>query len=192
MLGSTIAQRVREQRLNHGMTITELAARVGLSKGMLSKIEHGQASPSLATIASLAVALEVPVTALFRGLEEEHDAIYVPAGKGIEIEHQGDDSPKGYSSRMLGTMRGTKRLIEPVLVTLTVPTEVFPLYQHAGVEFIHMLEGIMEYGVGTSRYELQVGDSLHFEGDVPHGPTAMKELPIRFLSIKAYGALLTQ
>ena len=55
---------------------------------MLSKIENGQTSPSLGTIAALAGALEVPVTALFRGLEEEHDAIYVPAGQGIDIEHQ--------------------------------------------------------------------------------------------------------
>ena len=73
---------------------------------MLSKIEHAQTSPSLATLAALAIALGIPVTALFRGLEEEHDAILVPSGQGIAIEHQGDDSPKGYRSEMLGAIRG--------------------------------------------------------------------------------------
>ena len=73
-------------------------------------------------------------------------------------------------------------------MTLTVPTDVFPLYQHAGVEFLFMLEGTLEYGVGTSRYELRPGDSLQFEGEVPHGPTSMSTLPIRFLSIKTSGS----
>ena len=188
MLASTIAQRVREYRQQLDLTITQLSELTGLSKGMLSKIENAQASPSLASLASVAAALGVPVTALFRGLEEEHDAIYVPDGQGIEIEHHGENRPRGHRSQMLGVMRGPKRLLEPVLFTLAKPTEVFPLYQHSGVEFLYMLEGKMEYGVGTSRYVLGPGDSLQFEGEVPHGPTAMLDLPIRFLSIKAFGS----
>ena len=186
MLGVTVAQRVRERRTDRGLTITQLAERAGISKGMLSKIENGQTSPSLGTIAALAGALEVPVTALFRGLEEEHDAIFVPAGQGIDIEHQGDDKQGGHSSQMLGAMRGPDRLLEPLLVTLTKQTEVFPLYQHEGIELIYQLEGVMEYGAGTARYLLNPGDALQFEGEVPHGPVALTELPIRFLSIKAY------
>lgn len=186
MLASTIAQRVREYRQQLELTIAQLSERTGLSKGMVSKIENAQASPSLTSLASVATALGVPVTALFRGLEEEHDAIYVPDGQGIEIEHQGENRARGHRSHMLGVMRGPKRLLEPVLFTLAKPTEVFPLYQHPGVEFLYMLEGKMEYGVGTSRYALGSGDSLQFEGEVPHGPTAMLDLPIRFLSIKAY------
>ena len=168
MLGATVAQRVRDRRTDRGLTITQLAERAGISKGMLSKIENGQTSPSLGTIAALAGALEVPVTALFRGLEEEHDAIFVPAGQGIDIEHQGEDQARGHSSQMLGAMRGPDRLLEPLLVTLTEQT--------------------MEYGAGTARYVLNPGDALQFEGEVPHGPVALMELPIRFLSIKAYDA----
>ena len=125
---------------------------------MLSKIESVQTSPSLATLASLAAALEVPVTALFRGMEEEHDAIFVSAGRGIDIEHQAEDRPAGHRSQLPGTMRGPNRLLEPILVTLTKPTEVFPLYQHTGIEIIYMLEGRMEYGTGTARYLLGPGD----------------------------------
>jgi len=186
MLGTTIAQRVRERRTEQDLTITQLAERAGLSKGMLSKIENSQTSPSLGTLASLAAALGVPVTALFRGLEEEHDAIFVRSGLGIDIEHQGDHRQAGHRSQMLGTMRGPDRLLEPLLVTLTEQAEVFPLYQHEGIELIYVIEGKIEYGTGTARYVLRPGDALQFEGEVPHGPAALLDLPIRFLSIKAY------
>ena len=45
----------------------------------------------------------------------------------------------------------------------------------------------MEYGTGTARFVLGPGDSLQLEGEVPHGPTEILELPLRFLSIKGYG-----
>ena len=88
-LGAAIAQRVREFRLQLGWTVGQLAAQSGMSKGMLSKIENAQASPSLATLARLSEALQVPVTAFFRGLNEEQDVLYVKAGKGLDIEHKG-------------------------------------------------------------------------------------------------------
>ena len=79
-LGAAIARRVREFRLQLGWTVGQLAAQSGMSKGMLSKIENAQASPSLATLARLSEALQVPVTAFFRGLNEEQDVLYVKAG----------------------------------------------------------------------------------------------------------------
>ena len=75
----------------------------GLSKGMLSKIENMQASPSLATLARLSVALKVPVTAFFRGLNEEQDVLHIKAGRGLEIDHKG--SGPGHLYQSLGTMR---------------------------------------------------------------------------------------
>ena len=58
-LGMAIAARVREFRLQLGWTVGQLAAESGISKGMLSKIENAQASPSLATLARLSEALQV-------------------------------------------------------------------------------------------------------------------------------------
>ena len=84
-LGTAIAARVREFRLQLGWTVGQLAAQSGLSKGMLSKIENAQASPSLATLARLSEALQVPVTAFFRGLNEEQDVMFVKAGRGLDI-----------------------------------------------------------------------------------------------------------
>ena len=182
-LGAAIAQRVREFRLQLGWTVGQLAVRCGMSKGMLSKIENAQASPSLATLARLSDALQVPVTALFRGLSEEQDVLFVKAGQGIEIEHRWSGAGRRYHS--LGVMRAPINALEPVLVTLTERGESFPLYQHAGTELIYLLAGRMEYGYGSSRYLLESGDALQFLGGVPHGPVALLELPVQFLSLKS-------
>jgi transcriptional regulator with XRE-family HTH domain len=182
-LGTAIAARVREFRLQLGWTVGQLAAASGLSKGMLSKIENTQASPSLATLARLSEALQVPVTAFFRGLNEEQDVLYVKAGQGLGIEHKGSGAGRHYES--LGIMRAPNNTLEPVRVTLTERSSTFPLYQHAGTELIYMLSGRMENGYGSSRYLLESGDALQFVGGVPHGPAALVELPIQFLSIKS-------
>ncbi|MPZ63163.1 MAG: helix-turn-helix domain-containing protein [Propionibacteriales bacterium] len=182
-LGAVIADRVREFRLQAGWTVGQLARECNLSKGMLSKIENAQASPSLTTLARLSAALSVPFTAFFRGLDEEHDVLFVKAGTGIEIQHQGTISGHRYQS--LGTMRGTHNLLEPVLVTITERHQKFPLFQHAGSELIYMLAGKMEYSYGNSRYVLEPGDSLQFVGEVTHGPATLVELPIQFLTVKS-------
>lgn len=179
-----IGERVRDLRQSLGLTMERLAEEAGVSIGMLSKIEHGQTSPSLTTLTSLANATGVPFTAFFRGLDEEHDAIIVPAGGGLEIAHEGGGVGRTYHD--LGALRGPVRQIEPVLVTITEPYEVFPLFQHAGVEFIHMLDGVVEYGYGAKRYTLKAGDTMQLHGEVAHGPTALITLPIKFLSLKVH------
>ena len=84
-----VGSRVRELRQSLNMTMSAFAAGAGISLGMLSKIEHGQSAPSLSTLVRLAATARVPVTALFRGLDEEHDLVIVRAGEGIERESVG-------------------------------------------------------------------------------------------------------
>lgn len=182
-LGAIIAERVREFRHARNWTVGMLAAESGLSKGMLSKIENAQSSPSLATLARLSEALSVPVTAFFRGLSEEQDLVYVKAGGGLDIQHKG--SGPGHRYQMLGTMRAPYDSLEPMLVTLTERTDVFPLYQHAGTELLFMITGKMSYCYGDQRYLLEPGDAIQFVGEVMHGPGELITLPIQFLAIKS-------
>ncbi|MQA63309.1 MAG: helix-turn-helix domain-containing protein [Actinophytocola sp.] len=182
-LAAVIADRVREFRRRLGWTVGRLATESNLSKGMLSKIENMQASPSLSTLARLSGALRVPVTAFFRGLSEEQDVVFVKAGSGLDIHHKG--SGPGHRYQMLGTMRAPHDSLEPMLVTLTERTEMFPLYQHAGTELIFMITGKMEYAYGSARYLLEPGDTLQFVGEVMHGPGELISLPIQFLAVKA-------
>jgi transcriptional regulator with XRE-family HTH domain len=177
----TIGQRVRDERARLGVSLHEVARRAGLSAAMVSKIENAQTSASLRTLARLSGALEVPVTALFRGLEEERDASYVRAGQGNELVRLG--TRHGHRYELLAAAKGTHRRIQPFLVTLTRESETFPLFQHEGVEFLYGLEGQVDYRYGRDTYELRAGDSLMFDGRVSHGPETLRDLPIRFLSI---------
>jgi len=183
-LGQVIANHVRARRLELGLNVGQLAERTGISKGMLSKIENAQTSPSLSTLERLAGALDMPVTSLFRGLAEERDAVFVKAGSGPEIVRKGTRA--GHTYELLGSLRGPYKRVEPLLVKLDNETEVFPLFQHSGIDILYMLNGVMEYGYGRQRYRMERGDTLQFEGDIPHGPTMLVKLPIRFLSITIY------
>lgn len=184
---AAVGLRVRELRLGMGLTMALFAAEVGISLGMLSKIEHGQTAPSLHTMARLASAANVPLTALFRGLDEEHDIVIIRKGEGHEIIHEGSGLGRVYTD--LGSLRGPHRVIEPMLTTLTEPDETFPLYQHEGIEFIYMLDGAMTYGYGNGRHHIAAGDTMQFHGEVAHGPVELTDLPVKFLSIKVYPAV---
>lgn len=183
-LEEAIGREVREFRRKLNMTVAELAKMAELSAGMLSKIENGMTSPSLATLRALSVALHVPVTAFFRRFEEERDATFVKAGQGLEIERRGTRA--GHQYRLLGHTLRKSISVEPYMITLTAGSDVFPLFQHEGVEFIFMLEGEVSYRHGDRTYTLLPGDSLFFDADVPHGPDDLRKLPIRFLSIICY------
>jgi transcriptional regulator with XRE-family HTH domain len=183
-LEKVIAKRVRALRRSTGLSVGDMATKVGISKAMLSKIENAQTSCSLNTLARLASGLDVPVTSLFRGADTEREAVFVESGHGAVIVGRG--TRIGHHYELLGALRGQHKRLEPVLVTLTNASEVFPLFQHAGTEMLYMLEGVMVYGHGESEYTLRPGDSLLLDGEGLHGPHELVRLPIRFLAITAY------
>lgn len=184
LVSRAVGSRVRELRTGLGMTMAKFAEASDISLGMLSKIEHGQTAPSLATLVRLADAAHVPLTALFRGLDEEHDIVIVRADERHEILHEGSSPGRIYED--LGALRGPNRVIEPMIATLTADDAEFPLYQHSGVEFLFMLEGEMEYGYGDRSYKVGAGDTMQIHGEVTHGPVQILDTPVRFLSIKVY------
>ena len=180
-LEEAIGRQVKRYRKQLGLTITDMGNRTGLSAGMLSKIENGNTSPSLATLRSLSTALNVPVTALFRQFEEQRDATFVQAGNGLAIDRRGTRA--GHQYQLLGHSVHSDVSVEPYLITLESDAEVFPMFQHAGVEFIYVLEGSMVYRHLNATYTLTPGDSLFFDSDAPHGPEELLQLPVRFLSV---------
>jgi DNA-binding XRE family transcriptional regulator/quercetin dioxygenase-like cupin family protein len=183
-LEEAIARNVRQLRTQAGLSVGDMAERIGISKAMLSKIENAQTSCSLATLARLAAGLDVPVTSLFRGADTERQASYVKAGQGTPIVRNG--SQVGHEYELLGTLRGEHKRLESLMVTLTEKSETHPLFQHPGTEFIYMLEGEMDYGHSRAVYRLSPGDSLQLDGEGAHGPVELVQLPIRFLSVIAF------
>lgn len=183
-LESAIAENVRQLRLQAGLSVGDMAQRVGISKAMLSKVENAQTSCSLGTLARLAEGLDVPVTSLLRGAETSRPASFVPAGTGTATIRNG--SQVGHEYALLGTLRGEHKRLECLLVTLSEDSEVYPLFQHPGTEFIYLLEGEMVYEHSSNRYRMRPGDSLQLDGEGAHGPVEITRLPTRFLSIIAF------
>jgi transcriptional regulator with XRE-family HTH domain len=176
-----IGREIRRYRSKAGLTVAALAGAAGLSPGMLSKVENGQISPSLDTLQALAKGLNVPLTSLFKQFEESADASYVPAGQGLLIERKGTRA--GHQYQLLGHSVGRRGHMEPYLITIPEGTEVFPVFQHEGLEFLYILEGEMNYRYGNHLYTLKPGDSLHFDSGTPHGPEDLLVVPMRFICV---------
>ena len=186
VLEVAIGREVRAFRKKLGITVADLAAATSISLGMLSKIENGVTSPSLTTLQALSHALGVPITAFLRRFEEDRNAVFVKAGAGVDVERRGTRA--GHQYALLGHLGAnpSRVVVEPYLITLTRESDVFPTFQHGGLEFLYMLEGEVVYRHGERSFRMTPGDSLFFDADAPHGPVELTRLPIRYLSIISY------
>ena len=186
ILEVAIGREVRAFRHQSGMTIADLSSRTGLSIGMLSKIENGNTSPSLSTLQTLAHAMSVPLTSFFRRFEDVHHAVHTKAGEGVEIERRGTRA--GHQYNLLGHLGANTSgvVVEPYLITLSSNSDIFPTFQHEGIEMLYMIEGEVDYRHGNNVFSLKPGDSLFFDADAPHGPEVLVKLPARYLSIISY------
>jgi transcriptional regulator with XRE-family HTH domain len=183
-LEESIGREVKRHREKLGLTISELANAANMSAGMLSKIENGATSPSLGSLQALSLALQLPLTSLFKGYEEFRDATFVKAGKGLTIERRGTRA--GHQYQLLGHSPHGPVMVEPYLITLTKETDTFPAFQHPGVEFLYMLEGNVVYRHGEQTYDMHPGDALFFDAEAPHGPEELRKLPARYISVISY------
>ncbi|WP_122073044.1 XRE family transcriptional regulator [Pseudophaeobacter sp. EL27] len=186
VLEVAIGREVRAFRRQKEITVADLAQITGLSIGMLSKIENGNTSPSLTTLQTLANALSVPMTSFFRRFEERREAVHTKSGEGVELEREGTRANHQYN--LLGHIGANASgvIVEPYLITLSEESDVFPTFQHAGIETIYMLEGQVDYRHGDEVYPLKPGDTLFFDADAPHGPEKLVQLPARYLSVISY------
>lgn len=186
VLEVAIGREVRAYRRQKQITVAELAQMTGLSIGMLSKIENGNTSPSLTTLQTLSHALSVPLTSFFRRFEEHRQAVHTRNGDGVEIERAGTRANHQYN--LLGHIGSNNSgvTVEPYLIQLTEQSDIFPTFQHGGIETIYVLEGELDYRHGDEIYPLRPGDTLFFDADAPHGPERLVRLPIRYLSIISY------
>lgn len=183
-LEMALGMQIRLMRREQELSVADLAGAANISMGMLSKIENGQISPSLATIQSLASALNTPITTLFSAFEDRRDCSFVPKGHGVGIERRGTKS--GHLYELLGAGIRGDLAVEPYLITLKKGAEPYTGFRHAGTEFIYMLSGEVVYRHGGDDYHLRPGDSLLFDSGALHGPKRLANLPITFLSIIVY------
>jgi transcriptional regulator with XRE-family HTH domain len=180
-----VGSAIHDLRLKHHLTIADIAARADISRSMLSKIENGQTSASLDTLARIAKGLGVSMSSLFRQYDvPEGTAQLIRSGEGMEVVRRG--TKRGHTYHLLAYDQGPTKLFEPFLITMNDASETFPTFEHSGTEFIYMLEGEIEYRHGSEYYVLKPGDAFTFQADIPHGPERLIKFPLRFLSITIY------
>ncbi len=179
-----IGAEVRRLRKSLDLTVAELGAAAGVSAGMMSKIENGTISPSLATLKSLAASLNVPITRLFSESEGRRHCSFVKAGQGARIDRRGTKS--GHQYDLLGHSMKGDVVVEPYLITLQDDAVPYTQFRHAGVELLYMLSGKVRYRHGDESYVMEPGDTLCFDAAARHGPEELIEAPMQYLSIIMY------
>ena len=138
-LGAYVGSVLRRTRQQQHLTIQDVAELAELSRGMLSRIENGQATPSLDTLQRLSSALGLTMSALFKDFDTPHgSATFVPKGEGMDVARRG--TRRGHTYELLSYDQGPKKRFEPFLITLDDESETFPRFQHEGTEFMYMLK----------------------------------------------------
>ena len=182
-----LGMQIKRQRQAQELKLADVARIAGISQGMLSKIENAQVSTSLDTLSRLCDVLGLPLSKLFSEYDQQDgSALLVKADQGMEVVRRGTE--KGHTYHLLNHTRGPKKSFEAYMVSMDDASEEFPTFSHPGTEFLHLLEGELIYRHGNQLYRMEAGDSLTFEGEIPHGPEALVQVPIRMLSIMNYGS----
>lgn len=178
-----IGSRIRTLREERAITLDQLAHLSKLTKGQISRIENGKVSSPVSTLTRVASALGIPPGLLFSNQKPEPQAFFVPAdGRRVIV---GRASKLGHTYESLAFDLPFKKDFEPYLMTIEEKKIDIKknTFRHPGQELIYMLTGKMDYRHGSELFHLSPGDSLFFEGSIPHGPSAVYGIPVKFLSI---------
>jgi len=173
-----VGARVRSLRRERGLTIEQLAAATGLTKGFISQLERDRTSPSLSSIARICDALGVRLSHIF---ERE------PAPALVRRDERPVVDAYFPTSNFLLSSRDEPRL-------QVIESEVAPgagagdeLYSLPGeIEFVYVVEGTLEIVVGDETMTLGRGDSLTYELSKPHtwrNPSARDTLRVLWVAV---------
>ena len=180
-----IGSKVRELRQKKHYTLQDVAAKTGLSKPFLSQIENHHVVPPVATLLKLARAFDVGLAYFFQD-EVGIDRIAITRrDERVRVERR-PHHRKGevnYIYEALETKKTNKHM-EPFLVEFPVQdTSEMIFMNHEGEEFLHVLEGTLEFR-STDRLEvLEPGDSIYFESELSHSFRCLGEKSARAIVV---------
>ena len=164
-----IGPKLRAIRLKKKMGLVELGRHTGLSPAMLSKIERGQLFPTLPTLLRIALVFSVGLEFFFSGSRDKPVLGVVRRKDRLRFREKPDARDIAYEFESLDYPAVERRMNAYFAEFLPVPEEKIRLHQHAGGEFIYVLAGTLDVRIGGEAHELQGGDSMYFDSNVPHG-----------------------
>ena len=177
--GALIGARLRQRRIELGLTARELARRVDCSPSLISQVERGRAVPSVSTLWALVTALRISMDRLFDPAQDD-TAI---SGEGAADGTAG--APAGpvlrrYARPRITLERGVvwERLTAAAEKDMEFLEVCYPVgqsvpeaehaIQHTGQEYAVIIEGALTTQIGFEQYVLEEGDSLTFDSAIPH------------------------
>jgi transcriptional regulator with XRE-family HTH domain len=179
-----IGARVRALRDAMGLSLRDLAERSGVSAPMLSQVERGETSPTLAVAAKIATGLELTLSQLLRLDEGQHVAV-IRGGDRRRSERGGHRIEE--LTPPLPGQRADVSLHSLASGASTGGREDPPMHEPGSRETAVVLAGALALTVDGTRYELRGGDSVTFDADLPHHFENDGEEPTRFLAVIAAG-----
>ena len=155
-----VGARVRSLRRERGLTIEQLAAATGLTKGFISQLERDRTAPSLSSIARICDALGVRLSHIF---ETEPAPALVRKRDRAKL-----DTPFASENHLLSSRDESRfQAIESEIPPGSGAGE--ELYSLPGeVEFVYVLAGTLELRVGDERHVLEEGDTITYPLPKPH------------------------
>jgi transcriptional regulator with XRE-family HTH domain len=165
---SLVGPRLRKVREQRGVTLTEVAARTGISKSTLSRLENGQRKPSLELLLPLAQLYRVPLDDLVGAPEVGDPRIRLKPRRVngrtvLPLTH-----PGGIQAWKIVIPRGQS---EPKPRT------------HDGYEWLYVLSGRMRLIQGDRDLVLEAGEAAEFDTQLPHWFGSTGDGPAEVLSI---------
>ncbi|HSR93994.1 MAG TPA: XRE family transcriptional regulator [Solirubrobacterales bacterium] len=181
---ATIGPRVHALREAMGFSLRDLAEHSGVSAPMLSQVERGETSPTLAVAEKIAAGLELTLSQLLRLDEGEHVAVSRAAERrryergGHRFEELTPPLPGQRADVSLHTLKPG--------ATTGGPGDP-PIHEPGSRETAVVLTGVLALVVDGTRYELHAGDSVTFDADLPHHFENEGGEQARFLAVIAAG-----
>lgn len=165
-----IGQQIRKFRKARGLKLQELSSNVGISKGLLSKIENAKVSSPISTYSNIAAALGINFSDLIRE-EQGGGCIIIRKDERKLVSRR--RTPYGYQFESLGYKWPNKKFNPFLLTYLPQPKDApLPDFKFEGEEFIFLLAGKLEMFYDKECYHLNPGDCIFLDGNVPHGGRA--------------------
>jgi len=168
------------------LSLRDLAGRSGVSAPMLSQVERGETSPTLSVAARIAGGLDLSLSQLLR-LDEGGTATIVRNGERTT----GGARAHGHSYEVLTPPRPGQRaevslhVLEPA--SMTAGEDDPPMHEPGARETAVVLEGALTLHCDGQTHDLEEGDSVTFDSDLPHRFENPGKKPTRFLAVVTAG-----
>ena len=169
-----LGQRIRARRQELGLTLKQVAVMAGLSHPFLSQVERGLARPSVITLQRIANELGMTTSMLLA--PKAGPVRLVRRGEGL-LPTAGDDGPGSVRALTTGDR------IRALEVTGPPANWGSSKATQPGQMMIYVADGSVEADVAGRRYELESGDTLMFDGRLPHDVRNTNGPETRYLSV---------